>query len=215
MNKVRLFITLITALLVTGTFVFAHEGEERHKMKLKFGLDMEAIEIEDMEVGETRQFFTEEGKEVVVTREEQGYELTVDGKEIDIFSPGGHHGASVVHLDGDEGEGHVNVFVKKMVMGEGDGEGDESVFVFSGDDEGEHGEHENFVWTTEGGEDANVSIFVNKKKDVLSHVLESGVLDQLDTAARDEIIRVIKEAEGSEGHHVIRKKIVRVHEEDE
>lgn len=213
MNKVRIFVTLITALAVTGTFVFAHEVEERHHMKIKLGADAEAIEVEDMEIGETRQFFTEDGKEVVITREEQGHKLTVDGKEIDIFSPGGHHGASVIDIDGEEGEGHVNVFVKKMVMGGGEGDGDENVFVFSGDDEGEHGEH--FVWTEEGGDDANVSVFVTKKKDVLSHVLESGVLDQLDTATRDEIVRVIKEAEGSEGHRVMRKKIVRSHKKDE
>ncbi len=217
MNKVRFFVTLITALLVTGSFVFAHEVEERHKMKLMFGADAEAIEIEDMEVGETRQFFTEEGKEVVITRGEQGYELTVDGKEINILSPGDHHGASFIDIDGidvEEGEGLVKVSVKGMVMGEADGEGEANVFVFSGDDEGEHGEHESFTWTEQGGEDAAVSIFV-QKSDILSQVLESGVLDQVDEAARDEIIRVIKEAEASEGHHVIRKKIVRVHEEDE
>ncbi len=197
MNKVRFFVTLITALLVTGTFVFAHEGEEHHKMKIKLGHDMEAIEIEDMEVGETRQFFTDEGKEIVVTREEHGYELSVDGKQIDIVSAGDHHGASVISVGGDDGE-HVNVFVKKMVMS--DDEGDPGVFVVSGDDIGE-----DFVWTTDTGEHAGVSVFV-QKKDVLSHVLESGVLDQLDSATRGEIIRVIEEAEGDEAHRVIRKK---------
>ena len=74
MNKVRLFVTLLTALLLTATFSFAHEEQEHHKFKLKLHGEGEALVLEDMEVGETRQLYTESGKEVVATRTEDGYQ---------------------------------------------------------------------------------------------------------------------------------------------
>lgn len=205
MNKIRFFAALVTALLAVAGLSFAHEGES-HQMKIVVGGDADTFEIGELEVGETRQLFTESGKEVVITRNESGYEVNVDGKEINIVSPG-HHSTSYVQIDR-EGEGDGEATIDVMVKGFTGGHGEENVFIVKGDDDG--GEHA-YVWHGKDGEEheieGNVMFFGNgeghegqsfvfrKQSRVLDHVLESEVLDQLDEATRQQIIDVIKEAE--------------------
>jgi hypothetical protein len=126
-----------------------------------------------------------------VTRDEDGYELTVDGREIDVVSPGGH-GISVVKIDREDGEGEVDVRVKKIVRGDHG----ENVFFFSGDEEGHEG-HEVFVWTgDEGGDDGDFSWTMGVDvKSVADQLLESGALDKLDETTRKEILAVVEKAE--------------------
>lgn len=224
MNKSRFFLTALVALLLVTSFSFAgedHDGKH-HKMKIKIagdGAGVESFDIGELEVGETHQLFTEEGKEVNITRDEDGYTVNVDGKDIDIHTgghhTGSHHGASFIAVDGDEGH-KVKVITKTMSFSD-DGEESENVFVFAGDgEEGEHGEHA-FVWVSddENAKGHDMS-FMIKKQDVLGHVLESKALDGLDEATRQRIIEAIKEGEQASRPHRIHgtKTIVIKSDED-
>lgn len=197
MSKTRLTAFLLPILLFAATASFAHE--EKHVIKLKVAGDDDVIVVDDLEVGETRQVFTDSGKEVVVTREENGYELSVDGREIDVVSPGDHHGTAEVTIDGESGEKKVDLRVKKVIKVH-DGE---NVFFFSGDEGEDEEGNEVLVWTGDGEEGeshATVSIGMDVKS-VADRVLESGVLDKLDEATRQEILDEIEKAEK---HRVIR-----------
>lgn len=206
MKRLSFFVTLIAALAVAATFAFAHDGEAKERFKLKIAPDDEAIVIDDLEVGQTRQFFTESGKEVVVTREEDGFKLTVDGKEINVDMPHAPHGVAVVNVDGEDGEA-MKVFVKTIVA-HGDGEEGEHVMVWHGDG-GEHESHDVMVWTGEEGEGHAFAFAA--APDVAASVLESGVLDDLDPAKREEILKAIKDAAAS---RMFEKKVILHKEKD-
>jgi hypothetical protein len=212
MKRLSFFVTVITSLALAATLTLADDVETRHRFKLKVGGDGEVITIDDLEVGETRQLFTDSGKEVIVTREEDGIKLTVDGKEIDVSTPHHPRGLALVDVGGEDGE-HVNVIVKK-IGGHGEGEEGEHVMVWHGD-AGGHAAHDVMVWTGEEGEDHVLAggeghgfAFV-AAPDVAGSVLESGVLDDLDPAKREEILKAIKDAAVTRTFH----KKVRVHAE--
>lgn len=223
MKKLGLLIALITATLIAVGVSFA--GEERElKYRVKVALDEDAemidVEFDDMEVGETRQFLTDSGKEVLVTRTEEGHKLEVDGREIDLGMPGilhGHHGAHVgIHKCDQckEGEkGHCcgeasRIFIHKTVDEDGETEARADVFVIVGDEKEHHIEHL-------GEHHERVEVLLDHAN-VLDHLLESGVLDDLDPEARQKIIDTVKEIEPEEGKKVIRLKTKRiVDEEDE
>lgn len=192
MNKLRLFVTLATALAIAAGLSLADESKVKSRFKFKVDSAGEAIVVDDLAVGETRQFFTDSGKEVVVTRGDDGFHLTVDGKEIDVVGPHGFHGASVIDLEGEEG-GSVKVIVKKV----GVGEESEHVMVWHGAGHEAHGDH-GFAFVIQ--------------PDVAEHVVESGVLDDLAPEKREEILRVIREADRRVIRH--RAKVV-VDDEDE
>lgn len=202
MNKVRLFVTLSAALLIAASSSIAGDGGERH-IKVKIDSAGETFDVGDMEVGETRQFFTEAGEEVVVTREDDGYTLSLDGREIELVSPGEHRLA--VRLDAEKGEDGLDVLLSKVVEVGDEGE---NVFLVSGDDAGGDG-HDVFVWhEDDAGEGGSHSLSFMVKKDVLSQVLASGVLDKLDEATRQEIIDEIEKAEGNTVVHSATRTIV-------
>lgn len=211
MKRIRFFTPLLAALLALAAAGFAHE--EKHAMKVKIVGDGDAIEVGDLEVGETRQFFTDSGKEVVVTREEHGYELSVDGREIDVVSPGDHHGAAVVTIDREGDDGKIDVRIKKKIVRVHD---DENVFFFSGDEGGEHEGHEVIVWTGDGGDGEGHPTFTMSidAKSVADRVLESGVLDRFDEATRREILDAIDRASKHRVLHTGSETIV-IDSEDE
>lgn len=205
-----LFAVLFTAFLTAIPAVFAEgddgEGDhgeihaiEEYHIKLKLDRDGDALDIEfdDLEIGETRQFFTEEGKEILVTRTEEGLEMTVDGKKIDVFHglPGEGHRA--IFVGNDDGEKHV-VRIEHEIHGE-DGE-DANVFVWSGDD----GE----VTTGEGG-----FVFIQGES-ARERLLESGALDELDEETRQRILDELEKAEGGDHPDAKRIKVI-VHTEEE
>lgn len=64
----------------------------------------EAIDIGDMEIGETRYLTTDSGKEVIVTREEDGFLLEVDGKEFRFDSINGNDVRLILGPQGEPGE---------------------------------------------------------------------------------------------------------------
>lgn len=201
MKTIHAILVLTVAALVVSTFSFAAEPESRHHVKIKIAGDGDGdtidLDIDDLEIGETRQFFTDSGKEVLLTREDDGIRLTVDGKEIEMP----HHHGTGVHTDDQhvfirhDGEGSMKKKIVIHKMGE-EGEGHSYAFI--------HGDE---------GEDADDLVWVGHMSPA-KRLLESGVLDDLDEAKRQEIL----DALGGEGsHHVkIHKKVVvEVDEEEE
>ncbi len=198
MKTMHAILALIFASLFAAAFSFAaEEPEVRHQIKIKIddGNELIDVEAEDLEVGESRESYTDSGKKVLVTRTEQGYELEVDGKQIDL---GMHHGDSdhAVFVHGDEA-------AKVIVKSGGDQEVDYS-FIHSGD---EHGAHH---WVQHGEEGEGFK-FVIERQSAAKHLLESGVLDDLDEDTRQRILDTLKEIESPK---VIKKRVhVEVHEE--
>jgi len=151
MSKTRILTVLACILLFASVASFA---EEHHKAKIFVNVadadDLVELDLSGLEVGESKQL-SDSGKEIVVTREEDGYKIDVDGKELHIQSfddefvlgKGQHkvfisEDGDVVKLDDDEsqvwisagGEGHK---VHKIGIGQG-GEGGH-VWISADDDE--------------------------------------------------------------------------------
>lgn len=198
--------TLLTLLLMALAAPFAFAGEEpgvhrQIKIAVAAGDESVMIEAEDLEVGDSRQVFTDSGKEVLLTRTEEGYDLEIDGEKIDIgMGPEGHHALRV-------GE-KSRVFIHR-----GDhhaGEDGEHVFIH-------HGE-EGYHWVQQGGEghDCDMEILHHRQPSALEHLRATGVLDELDEVARQKIVEALEELEP--GSVQVRKMIVidvdeEVHEE--
>lgn len=102
------------AALAAGTLVADDADEGRTQLRLMLDRDgtNDQLVVEDLgelEVGESRSFTTEAGKPVTVTRDEEGWDLDVDGKKVRV----GDHGAPGeamtwktrrVAVEGEEGE---------------------------------------------------------------------------------------------------------------
>lgn len=119
------------ALALSANTTFA--GPEVHEsikiaVKTDDGID-ETVNIENMEVGDSELITTESGREVLVSRTEDGLELDIDGKLIEVALP---------HADKD-GSGH------RMMILSGDDEhhfsGDDANFVIIDEDEESLGEN--------------------------------------------------------------------------
>jgi len=102
------------AALAAGTLVADDAGEGRTKLRLMLDRDgtPDQLVVDDlatMEVGESRSFDTEAGKPVTVTRDEEGWDLDVDGKKLRVGDLGGPGDGMVwktrrVAVEGEEGE---------------------------------------------------------------------------------------------------------------
>ena len=145
-------VALAGALLAPAVAARAAEaGEDAKATKLVLRLDRDGSEdrlvVEDLGAlapGETRSFDTESGRPVTVTRDEDGWQLDVDGKKLRVAAPGapgeddafvahrvhvedgaGRHKAMVVVTDESEpGEAKVRV-VRRI------GPGGEHAFAFT------------------------------------------------------------------------------------
>lgn len=73
-------------IVVTSRAVDGQEPSLQVKMLGLEGADGEAIDIGSLEPGETRTFTSASGKDVVVTRGDEGVTLSVDGKQIQLPS---------------------------------------------------------------------------------------------------------------------------------
>lgn len=180
--------TLATLLIAaSGVACDEHAEGESHEHSLALLLDGESetltLDVDDLEVGETRQFFTEGGKEVVVTRTEDGYDLTVDGKEINI---GGEGHYTMLHGDHD-----AKVMIKKLISGESHG----YHFITGDGEDVEIDVDHDFHWVHGGEGDVKVMAF--GAGDAAKRLEESGVLDNLPEEKRQAILDALGEAHGT------------------
>lgn len=178
MNKFRLSFALLAALLVAVPFALLAgddaktDAKREVKIKIMQDGDLIDLDLDDLGVGETRDFKSDSGKDVVVTRTDEGFDVTVDGKKIELFKD----------LTGDEGGGHRVIRIEKRT-GEGDNVEvkEHKVVVLSGDKAGTiHSDGESYAFVEGGG--------------TLDEVLKSGALDKLDAKTREEVIEALKKA---------------------
>ncbi len=110
LRRIIALAVLPAAALMLAAPAWAEESVERH-VKIKVLTDdsgeMTELELSDLAVGETRWITSDSGKDIGITREDDGYRLDIDGEETFIATPG----------DGM----HDRVMVKTMVMEDGEG----------------------------------------------------------------------------------------------
>ncbi len=149
------------------------------------------FDLDELAVGESRSFTTDQGKPVTVTRVEAGYELEVDGKKLDVVLDGEAGGDMIVRTGEDHGDGRVMI-VKKH-LGEGSGEPRIIVQTDGGEGEGDRKIVRKRIVTSGGDGDHEVQV----------KVLDGDDLEDIDLEA-------LTGGEHGNGHVVIVKK--RVHE---
>ncbi len=196
MKTIHAILAVLFASLLVSAFSFAAEPEVKRQIKIAADGEVVSLDANNMEIGDTRQTFTDSGKEVLVTRTEDGFQVEIDGKEIDIDIPHGEgHHAIVSTTSGDDRK----VIVRKF---KGEGDGDEHGYHFIHAGEGDH------HWVQKDGGDVDVVI---EHFSAADRLLESGVLDDLDEAKRQEVLDTLK---NMEPHGEVQKQVrVMVQEE--
>lgn len=189
---------------------FAAEAEAepvRHsKMKLVLDQDGTAEQIEladlhELAVGESRTFTTASGTPVVVTRDEQGFELDLNGKKIrltDHFAaempggPGEFHKRIMV-TDGEEGGANVMILRNKSAE-DGDGAaiaggetGNDVVMLRRMAGDGPHA----FAFATGDGELAAQPLPVEA---TIARLQNSAKFQELDEATRATVLEALRES---------------------
>lgn len=188
----------------TETDSDAGDVPQVRQSKIKLVLDRngsaEHLELEnlhDMAIGESRSLSTASGTPVVVTRDEQGFEIDLDGKKIrltDHFAaemPAGSwtsedggtrqfHRKIVVHEGGEGEAGGANVMIVRNRVAAGEAEA-----VIAGADG--HG----FAFATAGGELPALALPV----EAILHRLEaSAKFQELDAATRAKVLEALRES---------------------
>ncbi len=110
----------------------AVDGDDNGHRIFKFDSRDSGIDLQDLEVGETRSYTDDDGNEVTVTRKENGYEFDVAGEKIEIADMyHDDHDLKLLHrMHGDENivvEKHHKVHMIKT-------EDDVGVTIISGDE---------------------------------------------------------------------------------
>jgi hypothetical protein len=73
-------------------------AELEHEIQVGLGdAQAVALDVSDLELGESISETTDSGRVVSVTRAESGYRIDVDGREIEVIADGGEPGAVFVH----------------------------------------------------------------------------------------------------------------------
>lgn len=167
---------------------------------------LEIADLHEMAVGESRTLETASGTPVVVTRDEQGFELDIAGKKIrlmDHFSgepgemswtgaggEGTFHRKIVVQQDGDAESGNANVMIlRNKVAAEGGetADGQDVVMLRRAAGDGAHA----FAFTTGEGELAALPLPVEA---TIARLQASAKFQQLDEATRATVLEALRES---------------------
>ena len=204
MKTTHAILAALFASLLVSAFSFAGEPEVERRMEIKISADGELVELDanDMEVGDTRQTFTDSGKEVLVTRTDEGFQLEIDGKEINVDVPHDEHHTMLNMTSGND---------RKVIIRKFDGDGDKHGYHFIHGGEGDH------HWVEKDGDDVDIVI---ERYSAADRLLESGVLDDLDEAKRQEILDALRDQESAHEIHkkvkvMIQEEIHEEHDEDQ
>lgn len=171
------------------------------------------LDLEPLEEGESKTFTTDSGKEVTITRTEEGYTLDVDGKEIKIQAGGDN--ATAFRFETDGGAGHREVIVLNKA-GEADATDHHVMIVTNGEDEdGKKVIRKHIVTRVDGkdGETVDVKVLGDGEAQVIE--LE-GLAEALGESAdgKPHVI-VIRKSSGSEGgEHKIEVRVKAKAEKD-
>jgi len=201
MKRLAFLILLATALLASNA-AFAAEGTgDEDQLTFEYVIDGDSVTIDasDMDVGEVRQVYTEAGKQVVLSRNEEGFDLEIDGEHIALEGPG--HG---VHVLGAH-PGATQVFVKRIHKDDGGEDVDHQVFVFSPESE-----HHVALKIAGDGEAVSKRVreVLGERRDPGQHLIDSGALDGVDEATRQKILDALKDWQGHEVRWISNSAVV-------
>jgi len=113
-----LWVCLIATAAVAGEEQRTHikiavAGDGKDHQVIEFNSQDSDIDLENLAVGESKSLTDTAGKEVTVTRTENGLEFDVDGKKIEIdHLPGGMHGEHDIDIEID-GHDMDNIIIEK------------------------------------------------------------------------------------------------------
>lgn len=214
----------MTSVVVTGAAI-ADEPEIERQVKLKIVADGDTLDAElgDLEIGESQQLFTQEGNQVVATRTEEGYELDIEGRDEPILVRTGDHAYAFsfdTDCEGDDCPRHIAVTKDIEIDGEGHGAGRRMVFIGDNDDIHVVGDDDgDMTWIEhEGAGEGGVHVIRSGDGAAAAErLIESGALDDLDDAKRQEILDALRAGDGASGVDV---KVIKMrrggdHEEHE
>ena len=184
----------------------ATEAEPVRHTKMKLVLDqdgsaerIELTDLHELEIGESRTLTTESGTPVVVTRDEQGFELDLNGKKIrladhlsaDASSGPGSFQKRIVVTSGGEGEdGAANVMIlRNKVAAEGGdtGDGHDVVMLRRMPEAGAHG----FAFTTGDGELTAIPLPIEA---TIARLQASAKFQELDEATRATVLEALRDS---------------------
>jgi len=227
----RILAALALILLLAPAASFAHEPHgAKVLVKIAEGDDLVELDLTGLQVGESKQLFSESGKQIVVTREEDGYQVDVDGKELHVMPFGddvmlgeGKHkvfiseDGEVVKLRDDghqvwisaDGEEHS---IHKIGIGGGE---DQQVWVSADGEESAAGIRKIMVRRLGEGEEAvdvkvvgvgagEPQVLTLERESAADRLAKSGLLDNVDEETRQKILDFLK----SEEPKVLRVKTV-------
>lgn len=212
--------TAILSLLALPTLAGEAHIEEVRKVKLKIlaGDELIDLDLSDLEVGESQQTYAEDGSLIVATRNDDSYTIQV-GDEEEITVPVNiGHGHGEVEIE--SGDGH-QVIVRKHVS-KTSGDGNQAVFI-SGDGDVQHIEidEDSHFWVSgddsESAHQAMAHVIHLERQDPAQHLIDSGVLDDLDEDTRQRILDKLREIEPAHGDHAsssASKIVIRKHRSD-
>ena len=199
---------LVVVVLVASFFVVAGVvADEAHAQKhIKLALgggDITTVDVSDLEEGETYQEFVGD-KELLITNTGDDLRIEIDGEEINLGNLGDHH----VEIHGEDGDHsqvitstHSKIIVKHLGEGEGDAhgfhfissDGEEVDFDFDIDMDGDH------TWVSADGERRVMVLrdgLMGGGTAAAEHLEASGVLDDLDSAKKEEILEALRSVSG-------------------
>ena len=193
-----------TVLIAVAGAAIADDPEVHFEREFKVLVDGDAeaieVDIDDMEVGETRQHFTDSGKEVLITKTEEGHTLEIDGKTIEI---GGHGHSFNAHSFGHD---DAKVIIKRLDSAEG------VHFIHANGDEVTVDVDEDFHWV-QGGGDHGMKVIRLGDQGAAARLEASGVLDDLSDHKRQEILDALGAHEGT--HIEKRVMVIEIDDEDD
>jgi hypothetical protein len=183
---------LVLVAAAGAAVLHAGDGAERSTLKMKLDRDGEAdrieiVDLDELEVGDSRDYTTDSGKSVTVTRDEEGFALVLDdGKTIRVGDPGALHG-----------EGHLPMKLRRIEI---DGDGEPQQIVISGEPreqrlfvrhrgQGGHGE-QSFAFSTDGREPH----LLVAGHGLLERIERSEKFQALDDATRELVRELVREA---------------------
>lgn len=211
MRRAVALLLLPAAALLFMVPAMADDVVER-KVQIKVIADAggEAVELDlsDLEVGETRWITSDSGKEVGITREENGYRLDIDGEETFIMSPGDDmHNRIMVHATS-EGEGlHESMSNVWVTGGDAevihlDGMASDGVFISGLGDLDEYQKADIIDALRSAGVDKDIHFAPSGGPHMMSFTIDSDVHADGDTTVDVQVIREHL-SEATDGGHVI------------
>lgn len=182
---------------------------------------LEIADLHEMAVGESRELTTASGTPVVVTRDDAGFEIDLDGKKIrlaDHFGaempdgPGEFHKRIVV-TDGDEDGANVMILRNKVAVGGGE-EGDHDVVMLR---RMPADGAQSFAFATGDGELPAIPLPVEA---TIARLQASAKFQQLDDATRATVLEALRESAPKAGARIAgtpgaKTIVLEVQDEDE